>query len=60
MNLGKLGDVAVGAAGDVAGSVVDPKAGAVRLRSAVTPRAVVMLAAGLFLGYLLARSRRHH
>ncbi len=59
MNLGKLGDVAVGTAGDVAGSVVDPKAGAGKLRSAVRPRAVVTLAAGLCLGYLLARSRRH-
>ncbi|MEU4660422.1 hypothetical protein AB0F83_01565 [Micromonospora chalcea] len=57
MNLGRLGDVVVGTAGDVAGSVVDPKAGLGKLRSAVTPRAVVLLGAGLFLGYLVARSR---
>jgi hypothetical protein len=58
VNLGKLGDVVVGAAGDVAGTVVDPRAGLGRLRAAVTPRAVVMLTAGLLLGFLLARSRR--
>ena len=57
MNVGKLGDVVVGAAGDIAGSVVDPRAGLGKLRSAVTPRAVVLLTAGLVLGYLLARSR---
>ncbi|MFC4149964.1 hypothetical protein ACFO0M_27240 [Micromonospora mangrovi] len=59
MNFGELGDVAVGAAGDVAGSVVDPKAGLGKLRSAVAPRAMVTLAVGLLLGYLVARSRRH-
>ena len=37
MNFGKLGDLAVGTAGDVAGSVVDPKTGLGRIRSAVTP-----------------------
>jgi hypothetical protein len=58
VNLGKLGDVVVGTAGDVAGSVVDPKAGVGKLRSAITPRVVVTLAAGLLLGYLWARSRR--
>ncbi|MFI7427675.1 hypothetical protein ACIBPB_11885 [Micromonospora sp. NPDC049836] len=57
MNLGKLGDVVVGTAGDVAGSVVDPKAGLGRLRAAVTPRGMATLAAGLLLGYLVARSR---
>ncbi|KAB1916263.1 hypothetical protein [Micromonospora sp. AMSO31t] len=58
MNLGKLGDVLVGTAGDVAGSVVDPRAGLGRLRSAVGPRAAVTLAAGLLLGYLMAQSWR--
>ncbi|WFE39836.1 hypothetical protein [Micromonospora sp. WMMD998] len=57
MNLGKLGDVVVGTAGDVAGSVVDPKAGLGKLRAAVTPRAMVLLGGGLFLGYLVARAR---
>ncbi|MEV0001702.1 hypothetical protein AB0H28_05365 [Micromonospora sp. NPDC050980] len=57
MNLGKLGDVVVGTAGDVAGSVVDPKAGLGKLRAAVTPRAVVLVGGGLLLGYLVARSR---
>ncbi|PSK66631.1 hypothetical protein B0E53_01431 [Micromonospora sp. MH33] len=58
MNFGKLGDLAVGTAGDAAGSVVDPKAALGRLRSAVTPRTVVTLTAGLLLGYLVARPRR--
>ncbi|GHJ54187.1 hypothetical protein [Micromonospora chersina] len=58
MNFGKLGDLAVGTAGDVAGSVVDPKTGLGRIRSAVTPGLMVTLATGLLLGYLLARSRR--
>ncbi|WP_416904352.1 hypothetical protein [Micromonospora echinospora] len=58
MKPGKLGDVVVGTAGDVAGTVVDPRAGLGKLRSAVTARSVVTLAAGLLLGFLLARSRR--
>ncbi|MFI2651429.1 hypothetical protein [Micromonospora fulviviridis] len=58
MNIGRLGDVAVGAAGDIAGAVVDPRAGLGRLRSAVTPRSLVLLAGGLLLGYLLSRRRR--
>lgn len=58
MNLDKLGDMVAGTAGDVAGSVVDPKAGLGRLRSALTPRGVVTLIAGAFLGYLVARSTR--
>lgn len=53
-----LGEVAVGAVGDVAGAVVDPGTGLSKLRSAVTPRAVALLAAGLLGGYLVARSRR--
>ncbi|MCI4061304.1 hypothetical protein MRQ36_01430 [Micromonospora sp. R77] len=57
-NLDRLGDVAVGAAGDVAGTVVDPKAGLGKLRAAVTPRALMLLAAGLLCGYPVARS--HH
>ncbi|MDG4811116.1 hypothetical protein O7634_30525 [Micromonospora sp. WMMD1120] len=57
MNLGRLGDVVVGTAGDVAGSVVDPKTGFGKLRAAITPRVVVLLGSGLFLGYLLARRR---
>ncbi|MEV4118504.1 hypothetical protein [Micromonospora sp. NPDC049645] len=58
VHLGKLGDVVVGTAGDVAGSVVDPKAGLGKLRSAITPRVVALLGGGLLLGYLVARSRR--
>ncbi|WP_168215322.1 hypothetical protein [Micromonospora sp. MH33] len=58
MNIGRLGDVAVGTAGDIAGAVVDPRAGFGRLRSAVTPRSVALLAGGLLLGYLLSRRRR--
>ncbi|MFI6231221.1 hypothetical protein ACIBCR_28390 [Micromonospora echinospora] len=58
MNLSRLGDMVVGTAGDVAGSVVDPRAGLGKLRSAVSPRSVVTLTAGLLVGFLLARSRR--
>ncbi|MDG4801416.1 hypothetical protein [Micromonospora sp. WMMD980] len=58
MDRGKLGDVVVGAAGDVAGSVVDPRAGLGRLRSAVTSRGVTTLTVGALLGYLAARSVR--
>ncbi|MFJ8690706.1 hypothetical protein [Micromonospora wenchangensis] len=58
MDHGRLGDLVVGAAGDVAGSVVDPKAGLGRLRSAVTPGGVVTLTLGVFLGYLAARAVR--
>ncbi|MEV0809840.1 hypothetical protein [Micromonospora sp. NPDC050200] len=55
---GRFGDVVVGAAGDVAGTVVDPRQGLSKLRAALSGRAAVMLAAGLALGYLFARSRR--
>ncbi|MFI6133798.1 hypothetical protein [Micromonospora sp. NPDC051141] len=58
MDRGRLGDVVVGAAGDVAGSVVDPRAGVSRLRSAMTARGVAMLSVGALLGYLAARSMR--
>ncbi|MFC0005563.1 hypothetical protein [Micromonospora siamensis] len=58
MNLGKLSDAAVGTVGNLAGGVVDPKAGLGKLRAAVTPGRAVTLAAGLLLGYLVARSRR--
>ncbi|WP_422741402.1 hypothetical protein ACN27B_21990 [Micromonospora sp. WMMD754] len=58
MDRGKLSDVVVGAAGDVAGSVVDPKAGLGRLRSALTARGLVTLTVGAFLGFLAARSMR--
>ncbi|WFE35162.1 hypothetical protein [Micromonospora sp. WMMD975] len=58
MDRGRFGDVVVGAAGDVAGSVVDPKAGLGRLRAAVSARTFVTLAAGVVLGYLAARSMR--
>ncbi|MFI7426843.1 hypothetical protein ACIBPB_07630 [Micromonospora sp. NPDC049836] len=57
MNIGKLGDVAVGAAGDVAGAVVDPRAGLGKLRSAVTLRGIALLGGGLLVGYLLSRRR---
>ncbi|MEU5943000.1 hypothetical protein ABZ807_28395 [Micromonospora sp. NPDC047548] len=55
---GRFGDVLVGTAGDMAGTVVDPRQGLSKLRSALSGRAAVMLAAGLALGYLVARSRR--
>ncbi|MBQ1016822.1 hypothetical protein KBX71_02965 [Micromonospora sp. D93] len=58
MNLGKVGDMVVGTAGDLAGAVVDPRAGMGKLRSALTSRAVITLTAGLLVGYLVARSKR--
>ncbi|WP_431932264.1 hypothetical protein [Micromonospora sp. RP3T] len=58
MDRGKLGDVVVGAVGDVAGSVVDPKAGLGRLRSVLTARGLVTLAVGALVGLLAARSMR--
>ncbi len=59
MNVGRLGDVMVGAAGDAAGTVVDPGTGLRKLRSVLSVRAVASLAAGVLLGYLVARSLRH-
>ncbi|MGK5740358.1 hypothetical protein [Micromonospora sp. URMC 103] len=58
MNLGRFGDVVVGTAGDVAGSVVDPRQGLKQLRSARSARTGLVLAAGVVLGYLAARARR--
>ncbi|RKN52143.1 hypothetical protein D7193_26675 [Micromonospora costi] len=58
MNLRRLGDVVVGTAGDVAGGVVDPRRGLDQLRSALSARTGVALAAGLVVGFLAARSRR--
>ncbi|MEU8264043.1 hypothetical protein AB0C02_25900 [Micromonospora sp. NPDC048999] len=55
---GRLGDLAVGTAGDIAGTVVDPRQGLGKLRSVVTVRALVAGAAGLAVGFLLARSVR--
>ncbi|WP_406045655.1 hypothetical protein OG799_14960 [Micromonospora sp. NBC_00898] len=58
MNGGRLGDALVGAAGNVAGTVVDPRQGLSHLRAALSGRTLVTVAAGLVVGYLLARSRR--
>ncbi|WP_446220383.1 hypothetical protein [Micromonospora sp. IBHARD004] len=58
MDSGRLGDMLVGAAGNVAGTVVDPRKGLGQLRSAVSGRALVTVAAGLVVGFLVARSRR--
>lgn len=55
--MGRFGDVLVGAAGNVAGTVVDPRAGFGRLRSAMSPRVVVAVTAGLVIGCLVARAR---
>lgn len=58
MNTDRLGDLVVGVAGDVAGTVMDPRAGLTKLRSMVTGRTLITVAAGLAVGFLLARSRR--
>lgn len=58
MNTDRLSDLVVGAAGDVAGTVVDPRAGLTRLRLMITGRTLITAAAGLAVGFLLARSRR--
>ncbi|MCW3843736.1 hypothetical protein ONA70_26900 [Micromonospora yasonensis] len=58
MNTDRWSDVVAGAAGSVAGAVVDPRRGLGRLRASVNPRTLVTLAAGLAVGFLLARSRR--
>ncbi|MEV6811576.1 hypothetical protein [Micromonospora sp. NPDC051296] len=55
MKLDRFGDVVVGAVGNAAGTVVDPGTGIGRLRSALSARAMVSLAAGVLLGYLVAR-----
>ncbi|MFG2052577.1 hypothetical protein ACGFI9_00980 [Micromonospora sp. NPDC048930] len=58
MNTDRLSDLVVGVAGDVAGTVVDPRAGLARLRAVITPRALITVAAGLAVGFLLVRARR--
>ncbi|SCF09538.1 hypothetical protein GA0074695_3436 [Micromonospora viridifaciens] len=58
MNTDRLSDMVVGTAGDIAASFVDPRQGLNKLRSVVTPRALVAVAAGLVVGFLLARSGR--
>ncbi|MFD2765332.1 hypothetical protein [Micromonospora eburnea] len=58
MRTDRLSDLVVGAAGNVAGAVVDPRQGFNMLRSAVSSRTVVTVAAGLVVGFLLARATR--
>lgn len=58
MNRNRMSDAIVGAAGDVAGAVADPREGFSRLRSAVSGRTIATVAAGVGIGYLIARSRR--
>ncbi|SBT45873.1 hypothetical protein GA0070621_2454 [Micromonospora narathiwatensis] len=58
MRTDRLSDIVVGAAGNVAGAVVDPRQGLSRLRSAVSTRKVITVAAGLVVGFLLARAGR--
>ncbi|MFG3602633.1 hypothetical protein [Micromonospora chersina] len=53
-----MSDSAIGAAGDIAGAVADPRRGLTRLRAAATGRTVTIVAAGLVIGYLAARLRR--
>lgn len=58
MNRDRMSDAIVGAAGDVAGTVVDPRGGLGRLRSAVSGRTLATVSAGVGIGYLIARYRR--
>lgn len=58
MNRNRMSDAIVGAAGDVAGAAADPREGFNRLRSAVSGRTIATVAAGVGIGYLIARSRR--
>ncbi|OKI49609.1 hypothetical protein [Micromonospora sp. CB01531] len=58
MNKSRFSDVVVGAAGNVAGAVVDPREGFTRLRAAVPGRTLATVAAGLVIGYLAARLGR--
>ncbi|MCW3819332.1 hypothetical protein ONA91_33310 [Micromonospora sp. DR5-3] len=53
-----MSDVIVGAAGNVAGAVADPREGLTRLRAAATGRTATIVAAGLIIGYLAARLGR--
>ncbi|MEV0731200.1 hypothetical protein [Polymorphospora sp. NPDC050346] len=57
--MSKLGDTVVDAVADAAATVVDPRAGLDRLRSGFPSRTVAVLAVGVAIGYLVARSRRH-
>ncbi|MEV7228181.1 MULTISPECIES: hypothetical protein [Polymorphospora] len=59
MNVSKLGDTVVDAVADAAGTVADPRAGLDRLRTNFPSRMLAVLAVGVAIGYLVARSRRH-
>ncbi|MGR6318803.1 hypothetical protein Q2K19_31990 [Micromonospora soli] len=48
----------VGTAGDLAGTVVDPREGFGKVCSVLSIRVVTTVGLGLLLGYALARSRR--
>ncbi|MFG1953854.1 hypothetical protein [Micromonospora sp. NPDC048830] len=58
MNRGRIGDMAVSAAGNVAGAMVDPRQGLTKLRSVVTVRSLVAAAAGAAVGFLVLRATR--
>ncbi|MFE9656459.1 hypothetical protein [Micromonospora sp. NPDC006431] len=58
MDKSRFSDVVVGAAGNVAGAVADPREGFTRLRAAVSSRTLATVAAGLVIGYLAARLGR--
>ncbi|WP_329109523.1 hypothetical protein OG792_12200 [Micromonospora sp. NBC_01699] len=58
MTRGRVGDVATGAIGDAAGSVVDPKEGIHRLKAAVSGPALLAAVAALVVGYLIGRRSR--
>ncbi|GAA2218713.1 hypothetical protein ACFY2R_15925 [Micromonospora olivasterospora] len=58
MNTSRIGDMVVSAAGNVAGTVVDPRQGLTKLRSMVTVRGVVAVAAGAVIGFLALRAAR--
>ncbi|WBB67747.1 hypothetical protein [Micromonospora sp. WMMD812] len=60
MNIGRMGDIVVGAAGNAAGAVVDPRGGLTQLRSALTGRLLASVAVGLVIGYVVARSARRN
>ncbi|SCG62380.1 hypothetical protein [Micromonospora inositola] len=58
MKRDRIGDVVVGAIGDVAGAVVDPRRGFSQVRSAVSGKTAAMVLAGLAAGFLIARGLR--
>ena len=58
MTRGRLGDMATGAIGDAAGTVMDPKQGLRRMRGASTAPALVAAVIALVVGYLLGRRSR--